>query len=57
MTTNTEIEGRRDKSVARAIAYSSTFIAEKAENAMLAVCNADADANAGAKNAMLLSRT
>ena len=33
MTTNTEIEGRRDKSVARAIAYSSTFIAEKAENA------------------------
>ncbi|MDA8579335.1 aminotransferase class III-fold pyridoxal phosphate-dependent enzyme [Rhodobacteraceae bacterium] len=33
MTKNTEIEGRRDKSVARAIAYSSTFIAEKAENA------------------------
>ena len=33
MTTNIEIEGRRDKSVARAIAYSSTFIAEKAENA------------------------
>ena len=33
MTTNTEVEGRRDQSVARAIAYSSTFIAEKAENA------------------------
>ena len=33
MTTNIEIEGRRDRAVAKAIAYSSTFIAEKAENA------------------------
>lgn len=33
MTTNIEIEGRRDRAVAKAIAYSSTFIAKKAENA------------------------
>ena len=33
MTTNIEIEGRRDRAVAKAIAYSSTFVAEKAENA------------------------
>ena len=33
MTTNIEIEQRRDQAVAKAIAYSSTFIAEKAENA------------------------
>ena len=33
MKTNSEIEARRDKSVARAIAYSSTFIAQRASNA------------------------
>ena len=33
MTTNIEIEQRRDQAVAKAIAYSSTFIADKAENA------------------------
>lgn len=33
MTTNKEFEIRRDNAVARAIAYSSTFIAERAENA------------------------
>lgn len=33
MTTNQYLEARRDKSVARAIAYSSTFVAERAENA------------------------
>ena len=32
MVTNKEFELRRDKSVAKAIAYSSTFIADKAEN-------------------------
>ncbi len=31
MTTNTEIDTRRDNSVARAIAYSSTFVAARAE--------------------------
>jgi 4-aminobutyrate aminotransferase len=31
MTTNSEIDTRRDNSVARAIAYSSTFVAERAE--------------------------
>ena len=33
MSTNQEFESRRDNAVARAIAYSSTFIAERAENA------------------------
>ena len=33
MTTNKEFEIRRDNAVARAIAYSSTFVAERAENA------------------------
>lgn len=33
MTTNQDFETRRDKAVARAIAYSSTFVAERAENA------------------------
>lgn len=33
MTTNSEVEGRRDRAVAKAIAYSSTFIAERADNA------------------------
>ncbi len=33
MTTNQEIEARRDNAVARAIAYSSTFVADRAENA------------------------
>ena len=33
MTTNQEFETRRDNAVARAIAYSSTFIADRAENA------------------------
>ena len=33
MTTNQEFETRRDGAVARAIAYSSTFIADRAENA------------------------
>ena len=33
MTTNQDIETRRDKAVARAIAYSSTFVADHAENA------------------------
>jgi len=32
MRTNKGIEDRRDRSVARAIAYSSTFIADRAEN-------------------------
>ena len=31
MTTNAEIDKRRDNSVARAIAYSSTFVAAKAK--------------------------
>ena len=33
MTTNQDFETRRDNAVARAIAYSSTFVAERAENA------------------------
>jgi len=33
MTSNQEFETRRDMAVARAIAYSSTFVAERAENA------------------------
>ena len=33
MTTYKEFEIRRDNAVARAIAYSSTFVAERAENA------------------------
>ncbi|WP_299848486.1 4-aminobutyrate--2-oxoglutarate transaminase [uncultured Roseovarius sp.] len=33
MTTNQNIETRRDAAVARAIAYSSTFVADRAENA------------------------
>ena len=33
MMTNQEFEARRDKAVARAIAYSSTFVADRAENA------------------------
>ncbi len=33
MTTNQEFEARRDGAVARAIAYSSTFVADRAENA------------------------
>ena len=33
MTTNQTLENRRDQAVARAIAYSSTFVAERAENA------------------------
>lgn len=33
MTTNQDIETRRDNAVARAIAYSSTFVAERAKNA------------------------
>ena len=33
MTSNQEFEARRDGAVARAIAYSSTFIADRAENA------------------------
>ena len=33
MTTNQDFEARRDNAVARAIAYSSTFVAERAENA------------------------
>jgi len=33
MMTNLEFEKRRDKAVARAIAFSSTFVAERAENA------------------------
>lgn len=33
MMTNHEFEARRDKAVARAIAYSSTFVADRAENA------------------------
>ena len=33
MTTNKEFEDRRDNAVARAIAYSSTFIADRADNA------------------------
>ncbi len=33
MMTNQEFEVRRDKAVARAVAYSSTFIADRAENA------------------------
>lgn len=33
MTSNQEFETRRDNAVARAIAYSSTFVAERAENA------------------------
>ena len=33
MTTNAEIDKRRDNSVARAIAYSSTFVAAKAKGA------------------------
>ncbi len=33
MRTNDELEARRDNSVARAIAYSSTFVAQRAENA------------------------
>jgi 4-aminobutyrate aminotransferase/(S)-3-amino-2-methylpropionate transaminase len=33
MMTNQEFEARRDKAVARAIAYSSTFVADQAENA------------------------
>ena len=32
MATNKEFELRRDDSVAKAIAYSSTFIADRAEN-------------------------
>ncbi len=32
MTTNQDFETRRDNAVARAIAYSSTFVAERAEN-------------------------
>ena len=35
MITNADSEGRRDKSLARAIVCSSTFIAEKAENAKI----------------------
>ena len=33
MRTNQDIELRRDQAVAKAIAYSSTFIADKAQNA------------------------
>ena len=33
MSTNQDFEARRDRAVARAIAYSSTFVAEHAENA------------------------
>ena len=33
MTTNQTLEARRDAAVARAIAYSSTFVADRAENA------------------------
>ncbi len=33
MTTNLDFETRRDNAVARAIAYSSTFVADRAENA------------------------
>jgi len=33
MTTNQDFETRRDNAVARAIAYSSTFVADRAENA------------------------
>ena len=33
MRSNQDIELRRDNAVARAIAYSSTFIADKADNA------------------------
>ena len=33
MTTNQDFEARRDAAVARAIAYSSTFVADRAENA------------------------